>query len=82
MVSRALREIGPEEMTDEDLAEIMPAIDQITLVLQKIARRKEREQARRITIYQPTTRVGPKYRPTTPSAQYTCGHPRRLQASD
>jgi hypothetical protein len=50
MISRALREIGPEEVTDEDLAEIMPAVDQITLTLQKIARRKEREQAKRITI--------------------------------
>jgi hypothetical protein len=48
MISRALREIGPEEVTDEDLAELMPAVDQITLTLQKIARRKER--AKRITI--------------------------------
>lgn len=46
MISRSLREIGPEELTDEDLAEIMPAVDQITLTLQKIARRKEREQAK------------------------------------
>jgi hypothetical protein len=50
MISRALREIGPEEVTDEDLTEIMPAVDQITLTLQKIARRREREQAKRITI--------------------------------
>jgi hypothetical protein len=50
MISRALREIGPEEVTDEDLSEIMPAVDQITLTLQKIARRKEREKAKRITI--------------------------------
>lgn len=50
MISRALREIGPEEVTDEDLSEIMPAVDQITLSLQKIARRKERVQAKRITI--------------------------------
>ena len=46
MLSRALREIGPEEVTDEDLAEIMPAVDQITLTLQKIERRKKREQAK------------------------------------
>jgi hypothetical protein len=46
MISRSLREIGPEEVTDEDLAEIMPAVDQITLTLQKIARRKERQQAK------------------------------------
>jgi hypothetical protein len=50
MISRALREIGPEEVTDEDLSEIMPAVDQITLTLQKIARRKERAHARRLTI--------------------------------
>jgi hypothetical protein len=39
-----------EEVTNEDLSEIMPAVDQITLTLQKIARRKEREAARRLTI--------------------------------
>ncbi len=50
MISRALREIGPAEVMDEDLAEIMPAVDQITLTLQKISRRKEREQAKRLVI--------------------------------
>lgn len=50
MISRALRDIGPAEVTDEDLSEIMPAVDQITLTLQKIARRKEREQAKRLAI--------------------------------
>jgi hypothetical protein len=50
MISRALREIEPAEVTDEDLSEIMPAVDQIALTLQKIARRKEREQAKRLTI--------------------------------
>jgi len=50
MISRALREIRPEEVMDDDLSEIMPAVDQITLTLQKIARRKEREHAKRITI--------------------------------
>lgn len=50
MISRALREIGPEEVTDEDLSEIMPAVDQITLTLQKIARRKDREQAKILKI--------------------------------
>jgi hypothetical protein len=49
MISRALREIGPAEVTDEDLAEIMPAVDQITLTLQKITRRRGRERARRLT---------------------------------
>jgi hypothetical protein len=46
MISQALREVRSEEVMDEDLAEIMPAVDQITLTLQKIARRKEREQAK------------------------------------
>jgi hypothetical protein len=50
MISRALREIGPEEINDEDLSEIMPAVDQITLTLQKIARRREREQAKILRI--------------------------------
>jgi hypothetical protein len=50
MISRALREIGPAEVTDDDLSEIMPAVDQITLTLQKIARRKEREQAKILRI--------------------------------
>jgi hypothetical protein len=49
MISRALRGIGPGEITDEDLAEIMPAVDQITLTLQKIERRKDRER-KRLTI--------------------------------
>ncbi len=50
MILRALREIGPEEVTDEDLPEIMPAVDQITLTLRKIARKREREQSKRLTI--------------------------------
>lgn len=50
MISRALREIGPEEVTNEDISEIMPAVDQITLTLQKIARRKEREQAKKLMV--------------------------------
>lgn len=50
LIGRALREIRPEEMTDEDLAEIMPAADQITLTLQRIMRRREREQIRRLKI--------------------------------
>jgi hypothetical protein len=50
MISRALREIAPEEVTDDDLSEIMPAVDQITLTLQKIARRKDREQAKILKI--------------------------------
>jgi hypothetical protein len=47
MISRSLREITPEEVTDDDLSEIMSAVDQITLTLQKIARRKEREHGKK-----------------------------------
>jgi hypothetical protein len=50
MIGRALREIEPAEVTDEDLEEIMPAVDQITLTLQKIVRRKERDKAKRLSI--------------------------------
>lgn len=50
MIGRALREIEPAEVTDADLEEIMPAVDQITLTLQKIVRRREREKAKRLTI--------------------------------
>jgi hypothetical protein len=50
MISRALREIDPGEVTDEDLSEIMPAVDHIALTLQKMARRKERERAKRLVI--------------------------------
>jgi hypothetical protein len=32
-----------ELVTDDDLTEIMPAVDQITLTQHKIAKRKERE---------------------------------------
>jgi hypothetical protein len=48
MIGRALREVAPEDVTDEDLSEIMPAVDQITLTLQRIARRKERGQVRKL----------------------------------
>jgi hypothetical protein len=50
MISRSLREIAPEEVTDDDLSEIMPAVDQITLTLQKIARRKERDHGKKSII--------------------------------
>lgn len=50
MIGRALREVAPEEVTDEDLAEIMPAVDQITLTLQRIARRRERQQTKKLRI--------------------------------
>lgn len=50
MIGRALREVAPEEVTDKDLAEIMPAVDQITLTLQRIVRRREKGQAKRFKI--------------------------------
>jgi hypothetical protein len=48
MIGRALREVRPEEIRDEDLAEIMPAVDQITLTVQRIVRRRERDRAQRL----------------------------------
>ena len=48
MIGRALREVRPEELTDDDLAEIMPAADQITLTLQRVLRRREREQVKKL----------------------------------
>jgi hypothetical protein len=50
MIGRALREVAPEEVTDEDLAEIMPAVDQITLTVQRVVRRRERGQAKQLRI--------------------------------
>lgn len=50
MIGRALREVRPEELTDDDLAEIMPAADQITLTLQRVLRRREREQTKKLII--------------------------------
>lgn len=49
MISRAFREIGLGEATDDDLSEIMRAVDQIPLILQKIARQRGRVQAQRLT---------------------------------
>lgn len=50
MIGRALREVGPEEVTEEDLAEIMPAVDQITLTLQRVVRRRGRGQLKRLKL--------------------------------
>jgi hypothetical protein len=62
MISHALREIGLKKVTDENLAEIMLAVDQITLTLQKIMRRKVREQGSR-------RRYSESSQPTTPAYQ-------------
>jgi hypothetical protein len=50
MIGRALREVAPEEVTDEDISEIMLAVDRITLTLQRIVRRRDREQAKKIRL--------------------------------
>jgi hypothetical protein len=50
MIGRVLREVRPEEVTDDDMAELMPAVDQITLTLQKVIRRRERDRAKRLTV--------------------------------
>lgn len=50
MLLRALREIVPEEVTDKDLAEIMPAVNQGALTLQKIMRKRKRINPNRRTI--------------------------------
>lgn len=43
-IGRALREIKPEELADEDVDELMPAVDQVSIALMQIARRKQRRQ--------------------------------------
>lgn len=50
MIGRALREVRPEEVTDEDLSEIMPAVDQITLTVQRVVRRRERGQVKKLRL--------------------------------
>lgn len=50
MIGRVLRESRPEGMTDEELVGIMPVVDQITLTLQRIARRREYGQAKKLKI--------------------------------
>jgi hypothetical protein len=50
VISRTLRKIVTEEAPDEDPEEIMLAVDQITLTLQEIMRRKERGQSMKLMI--------------------------------
>lgn len=50
IIGRALREVAPEEVTDEDLAEIMPAVDQITLTVQRVVRRRESRRVKKLRI--------------------------------
>jgi hypothetical protein len=43
-IGRALREMKPEELTDEDVDELMPAVDQVSVALMQIERRRQRRQ--------------------------------------
>jgi hypothetical protein len=43
-IGRALREIRPEELEDEDVEALMPAVDEVSLVLMQIERRRQRRQ--------------------------------------
>jgi hypothetical protein len=42
LIDGALRKVAPEEVTDEDSAEIMPSVDQFAQALQRVVRRRER----------------------------------------
>lgn len=41
-IGRALREIKPEELTEEDVEELMPAVDQVSSALMHIERRRRK----------------------------------------
>lgn len=43
-IGRALREIRPEELTDEDVDELLPAVDQVSIALLHIERRRQKRQ--------------------------------------
>lgn len=43
-IGRALREVKPEELTEEDLDELMPAVDQVSTALMQVERRRQRRQ--------------------------------------
>jgi len=43
-ISRALREIEPEDLTEEDVDSVMPVLDQLSSVLYQIEKRKERQK--------------------------------------
>ncbi|HEV2763994.1 MAG TPA: hypothetical protein VGV38_13510 [Pyrinomonadaceae bacterium] len=51
-IGRALREIKPEELTDEDVEELMPAVDGVSVALLHLERRRQRRQeaARKLQI--------------------------------
>jgi hypothetical protein len=43
-IGRALREIEPEELTEEDMDSVMPVLDQLSSVLHQIEERKKRQR--------------------------------------
>lgn len=43
-IGRALREIEPEDLTEEDVDSVMPVLDQLSSVLYQIEKRKERQK--------------------------------------
>ena len=42
-IGRALREIEPEDLTEEDMEAVMPVLDQLSMVLYQIEERKKRQ---------------------------------------
>lgn len=43
-IGRALREMRPEELVEEDVNELMPAVDHVSMALMQIERRRQRRQ--------------------------------------
>jgi hypothetical protein len=43
-ISRALREIAPEDVNEEDMDAVMPVLDQLSTVLYQIEERKKRQR--------------------------------------
>ena len=43
-IGRAIREVRPEELTDEDLNQLMPAMDQLGTVLYGVERRRQQQR--------------------------------------
>jgi len=51
-IGRALREIEPEDLTEEDVDSVMPVLDQLSTVLYQIEERKirQRQQLKKLAI--------------------------------
>jgi len=43
-IGRALREVAPEDLTEEDVGRVMPVLDELGAVLYQIEKRKERQK--------------------------------------